>query len=308
MTGWRYTYGWCPRDSYSKHQSKEDIRMMQKSVQEKYFQGVVGLEHAKQALLNSVIRPIIRPDLFPLGWSRGILLFGPPGTGKTLLAAAAAKGMDCGFREIDAASVRSKWVGESEQNVAAIFRAARKMLKQKSTPEIIFIDEVDGLFQSNETDCNTGMKNQFLKEMDGLQDKDKNLPLYLIGTTNKPWNIDHGFIRRFQKRILVPLPNNKERKEILELYLSKLNPDNSLDINSLSLKLEGYSGSDIRDICQAVHIQTVDKLFNTSHSPTGDPEPVTFKDFEDILQQRKPSVSNDYLHQCSTWAEKYSAL
>ena len=115
-------------------------------------------------------------------------------------------------------------------------------------------------------------------------------------------------LRRFQKRILVPLPNNKERKEILELYLSKLNPDNSLDIHSLSLKLEGYSGSDIRDICQAVHIQTVDKLFNTSHSPTGDPEPVTFKDFEDILHQRKPSVSNDYLHQCSTWAEKYSAL
>ena len=282
--------------------------MMQKAAQEKYFQGVVGLEHAKQALLNSVIRPIIRPDLFPLGWSRGILLFGPPGTGKTLLAAAAAKGMDCRFREIDAASVRSKWVGESEQNVAAIFRAARKMIKQNSTPEIIFIDEVDGLFQSSESDCNTGMKNQFLKEMDGLQDKGKNLPLYLIGTTNKPWNIDHGFIRRFQKRILVPLPNNKDRKEILELYLSKLNPANSLDVNSLVLKLEGYSGSDIRDICQAVHIRTVDKLFNTSHSPTGDPEPITFEDFEDILQHRNPSVSNDYLQQCSTWAQKYSAL
>jgi SpoVK/Ycf46/Vps4 family AAA+-type ATPase len=235
-------------------------------------------------------------------------LFGPPGTGKTLLAAAAAKGMDCGFREIDAASVRSKWVGESEQNVAAIFRAARKMLKQNSTPEIIFIDEVDGLFQSSESDCNTGMKNQFLKEMDGLQDKGKNLPLYLIGTTNKPWNIDHGFIRRFQKRIPVLLPNYKDRKEILELYLSKLNPANSLDVNSLVMKLEGYSGSDIRDICQAVHIQTVDKLFNTSHSPTGDPEPITFEDFEDILQHRNPSVSNDYLQQCSTWAQKYSAL
>jgi SpoVK/Ycf46/Vps4 family AAA+-type ATPase len=308
MTVWRYTYGWCPRTSYSKYYSKEDLKIMQRKNNEKYFQGVVGLDSAKKALLNSVIRPIIRPDLFPLGWSRGILLFGPPGTGKTLLAASAAKGMDCGFREIDAASVRSKWVGESEQNVAAIFRAARKILKQKSTPEIIFIDEVDGLFQSNETDCNTGMKNQFLKEMDGLQDKDTNLPLYLIGTTNKPWNIDHGFIRRFQKRIYIPLPNYEERMLILKLYLSKITTNKNLNMRSLTLRLEGYSGSDIRDICQSVHMNTVDKLFNSSPTPTGNPDPITFEDFEDILNKRKPSVSDEYLQTCSKWAEKHAAI
>ena len=307
MTVWRPMYGWCPRDSYSKHYHKEEIENMQNADHEKYFHGVVGLEHAKKALLNSVIHPIIRPDLFPLGWSRGILLFGPPGTGKTLLASAVANGMNCGFNEIDAASINSKWIGEPEQNVAAIFRKARDMITKKSKPEIIFIDEVDALFAQDIGRYNVSMKNQFLKEMDGLQDKGKNIPLYLIGTTNKPWNIDQGFIRRFQKRIHVPLPNHKEIKSILELYLSKLSIDGNLKLHSLALSLEGYSGSDIRDLCREVHLNTVDKLFQISSNPTGDPDPITFKDFEEILTSRKPSVSPDYLQHCSAWAEKHAA-
>ena len=119
---------------------------------------------------------------------------------------------------------------------------------------------------------------------------------------------DNGFLRRFQKRIYVDLPDSGERIKLLKLYTKKLKMVPSFNLYPISELCAGYSGSDIRDICQAVHIRTVDKLFNTSHSPTGDPEPITFEDFEDILQHRNPSVSNDYLQQCSTWAQKYSAL
>ena len=82
---------------------------------------VVGLEQAKKAVKEAIVYPVERPDLFTLGWPRGILLFGPPGCGKTLLAAAVATEIDATFISVDAASVMSKWLGEAEQNVARLF-------------------------------------------------------------------------------------------------------------------------------------------------------------------------------------------
>ena len=85
------------------------------------WEEVVGLAPAKKAVKEAIIYPVQRPDLFPLGWPRGILLFGPPGCGKTLLAAAVATEIDATFVSIDAASIMSKWLGEAEQNVARLF-------------------------------------------------------------------------------------------------------------------------------------------------------------------------------------------
>jgi SpoVK/Ycf46/Vps4 family AAA+-type ATPase len=90
------------------------------------WEEVVGLDPAKKAVKEAIIYPVQRPDLFPLGWPRGILLFGPPGCGKTLLAAAVATEIDATFVSIDAASIMSKWLGEAEQNVARLFGSVRK--------------------------------------------------------------------------------------------------------------------------------------------------------------------------------------
>ena len=87
---------------------------------------VIGLDTAKKAVKEAIVYPVQRPDLFPLGWPRGILLFGPPGCGKTLLAAAVATEIDANFYSIDAASIMSKWLGEAEQNVSKLFGSARK--------------------------------------------------------------------------------------------------------------------------------------------------------------------------------------
>ena len=89
------------------------------------WEEVVGLDVAKKAVKEAIVYPVQRPDLFPLGWPRGILLFGPPGCGKTLLAAAVATEIDANFYSIDAASIMSKWLGEAEQNVAKLFNSAR---------------------------------------------------------------------------------------------------------------------------------------------------------------------------------------
>ena len=108
---------------------------------------IVGNDDAKKALRESITFPSMRPDLFPLGWPRGILLYGPPGTGKTLLAAAVASDIDGHFMNVDASTIMSKWLGEAEQNVAKLFKSAKRMMNEDGVVSIvIFIDEVDSLF------------------------------------------------------------------------------------------------------------------------------------------------------------------
>ncbi|MCK4634114.1 AAA family ATPase, partial [Candidatus Bathyarchaeota archaeon] len=129
---------------------------------------VIGLEAGKKAIKEAIVYPVQRPDLFPLGWPRGILLFGPPGCGKTLLAAAVATEIDGNFISVDAASIMSKWLGEGEKNVARLFESARKSANN-GKPAIVFIDELDSLMgrHSNEVGGEVRVRNQFLKEMDG---------------------------------------------------------------------------------------------------------------------------------------------
>ncbi len=272
------------------------------------FDDIAGLDEAKQAIKEAIIFPIKRPDLFPLGWPRGILLFGPPGNGKTMLAAAIANEVDGEFLYVDAASIMSKWLGEGEKNVKKLFRYARERAEQ-GVPVIIFIDEIDALLGINisEVGGEVRVRNQFLKEMDGLQDKDKNYHVYVIGATNKPWKLDEPFIRRFQKRIFIPLPDKATRKKILELYTRRLDLAEDVDLDLLAEKMEGYSGSDIKDVVQAAYMITVREYFE-KQGEKEKPRPVSMSDFEVVLSKRKPSVNRKMLEMYEKWFEEYKAL
>ena len=275
------------------------------------WEEVVGLDSAKKAVKEAIVYPVQRPDLFPLGWPRGILLFGPPGCGKTLLAAAVATEIDAGFLSIDAASIMSKWLGEAEQNVAKLFGSVRKSANE-GKPAIVFIDELDSLMgkHSNEVGGEVRVRNQFLKEMDGIVDKGKNLHVYVIGATNKPWDLDWAFIRRFQKRILVPLPDHHTRLMMFKLYTSHLKLDTDVDLHELARISEGFSGSDIRDVCQSAQLKTIGEFFESGQATDklAKPRSLTMDDFRQILEERKPSVSLDMLALYNRWFEAFKAL
>lgn len=270
---------------------------------------IVGLEDAKKAIKEAIVYPSLRPELFPLGWPRGILLFGPPGCGKTLLAAAVANEIKAKFIPIDAASIMSKWLGEAEKNVARLFDLARR--EAKSVPVIIFIDEIDSLvgIRRFEIGGEVRVRNQFLKEMDGILDKKNPLRVYVIGATNKPWDLDAPFIRRFQKRIYVPPPGYKERLEAFKLYTKLLNLAPDVDLDRLARLTEGFSGSDIMDICQSVQLKVNSEIFeNCEDYMKAKPRPINMRDFLEILEKRKPSINREMLAQYEKWFNEFKAL
>ncbi|TFH03244.1 MAG: AAA family ATPase [Nitrosopumilus sp.] len=278
---------------------------------------VIGLDDAKSALRESIVYPTKRPDLFPLGWPKGMLLYGPPGTGKTMLAAATANEMDGYFINVDASSMMSKWLGEAEKNVSKLFAMARKYAEKEGKPVILFVDEVDSLLgsRSSEVGGEVRTKNQFLTEMDGVNSKGKQLMLYVIGATNKPWSLDWPFLRRFQKRIYVSLPTQEARENLFEQYTAPLSKNLNVNNVELATLFDGYSASDIKDVCQAAQIKTVHEIFNAVdyHEPVEGEMPVqpralTTSDFKDIMNRRKPSVSLEMIRAYHKWSEEFQAL
>ena len=226
------------------------------------FDDIAELNQAKKALQEAVLLPLIIPDYFKgirRPW-RGVLLYGPPGTGKTMLAKALATQGKTTFFNVHSSSFASKWRGESEKLVRILFEMARFY-----APTTIFIDEVDSLCskrgEGNEGEGSRRVKAELLVQMEGVNsntsasaneksDEDKRKIVTVMAATNRPWDLDDALRRRFEKRVYIPLPNEKGRLQLFNLNLKKIEVDKNINYDKLVKLTEGYSGADISNVCR----------------------------------------------------------
>ncbi|XP_065861315.1 uncharacterized protein [Euphorbia lathyris] len=215
------------------------------------FDDIGALENVKDTLKELVMLPLQRPDLFCKGQltkpCKGILLFGPPGTGKTMLAKAVATEAGANFINISMSSITSKWFGEGEKYVKAVFSLASKI-----APSVVFVDEVDSMLGRRENpgehEAMRKMKNEFMVNWDGLRTKDKERVL-VLAATNRPFDLDEAVIRRLPRRLMVNLPDAPNREKILRVILAKEELTSDVDLEAVANMTDGYSGSDLKNLC-----------------------------------------------------------
>ncbi|XP_024936042.1 spastin isoform X3 [Cephus cinctus] len=272
-----------------------------------HWEDIAGQETAKQALQEMVILPSLRPELFTglRTPSRGLLLFGPPGNGKTLLARAVATQCNATFFSISAASLTSKYVGEGEKLVRALFAIARQL-----QPSVIFIDEVDSLLserKDNEHEASRRLKTEFLVEFDGLPCSPEERIL-VMAATNRPQELDEAALRRFSKRVYVTLPNLQTRILLLRRLLSKHNYNlTHEELNQMAVLTEGYSGSDLTGLAKDAALGPIREL-NPEQVKEMDANlvrSITMQDFLDSLKRIRRSVSPASLAAYEKWSLEY---
>ncbi|XP_030382284.1 ATPase family AAA domain-containing protein 1-B [Scaptodrosophila lebanonensis] len=212
---------------------------------------IAGLDSVIQELRESVVLPVRHRDIFKGSklWQapRGVLLHGPPGCGKTLIAKATAKEAGMRFINLDVAILTDKWYGESQKLASAVFSLATKI-----RPCIIFIDEIDSFLRarnSNDHEATAMMKTQFMMLWDGLI-TNSNSSVIVMGATNRPQDLDKAILRRMPAQFLIGLPTEIQRNEILKLILATEEVDVNVDYNRLAKLTNGFSGSDLREMCR----------------------------------------------------------
>ncbi|MEK7485837.1 MAG: ATP-binding protein [Planctomycetota bacterium] len=269
------------------------------------FEDIAGLEEVKEAIRLKLIYPVQYPEKathYGLKLGGGVLLFGPPGTGKTLIAKAIAGELKRPFFAVYPSELLSKYVGEAEKNCAEIFRKAREQ-----EGSVLFIDEVEALLPQrsaeNQSPVMQRLVPQILSELDGA--KTQIGSMLFLGATNEPWALDPAVLRpgRFDEKIYVGLPALSARIALFRLHLKSCPIALELDLNVLAKSTEGYSGADIRLICQ----KTAQKVFLESLQKEED-RPLLQSDFQEVLKQTPPSVTAEQIHRFQQYLEKMGMI
>ncbi|TDH00998.1 hypothetical protein EPR50_G00175660 [Perca flavescens] len=268
---------------------------------------IAGLEFAKATIKEIVVWPMLRPDIFTglRGPPKGILLFGPPGTGKTLIGKCIACQSGATFFSISASSLTSKWVGEGEKMVRALFAIARC-----HQPAVIFIDEIDSLLSQRtdgEHDSSRRIKTEFLVQLDGAATAAEDRIL-VVGATNRPQEIDEAARRRLAKRLYIPLPEAKARRQIVSnLMTQEKNQLREQELESVVTAAEGFSGADMTQLCREAALGPIRsiQLSDIATITADQVRPILYTDFQEALKTVRPSVSSKDLELYEDWNKTF---
>ena len=277
------------------------------------FAEIAGLEDAKQCVREIICWPITAPLLFHglRKLPRGCLLFGPPGTGKTLIGKAIACEAQATFFCISASSLMSKWIGEGEKTVRALFDVA--LYRQ---PSVIFLDEVDSLLCMRSSEENEGtrrMKTEFLVQLDGAGTTDDSR-VVVIGATNRPEELDEAARRRFVKRIYIPLPAADGRAQQFGVLLSQSRHElTNVDVTWLVDVTAGFSGADICNLCQEAAMGPMREAAlacggNLQNICERDIRPLSRDHFAEALRRVQASVSPKELERYAKWNQEFGSF
>ncbi|ELK36151.1 ATPase family AAA domain-containing protein 1 [Myotis davidii] len=219
----------------------------------------------------------------------GVLLYGPPGCGKTLIAKATAKEAGCRFINLQPSTLTDKWYGESQKLAAAVFSLAIKL-----QPSIIFIDEIDSFLRnrsSSDHEATAMMKAQFMSLWDGL-DTDHSCQVIVMGATNRPQDLDSAIMRRMPTRFHINQPALKQREAILKLILKNENVDRHVDLLEVAQETDGFSGSDLKEMCRDAALLCVREYVNSTSEESHDEDeirPVQQQDLHRAIEKMKKS-------------------
>ena len=291
------------------------------------FDDIAGLDYAKYALQEGVLSPLTIPNFFKeikKSW-RGVLLYGPPGTGKTMLAKAIANTEKATFFNVNLSSFISKWKGESEKIIKILFEMARYY-----APSIIFIDEIDLLASkrggSSIGEGNRRFKAELLVQMEGFganeknKDKDQKSLVTVMAATNRPWDLDEALRRRFEKRIYIPLPNEKGRQQLFYLNMKKIDIAKNFDVGKFVTLTNGFSGAFISNICREVALMSLRKellvnkgknfedLVKNQDFRTKIKAPITIDDFERAIKNICIDFSEKGLQEYDNWIKEFPSV
>ena len=278
------------------------------------WESIAGLSNVKKLLRQNLVILPMRPDIAHglLSPWKSVLLYGPPGTGKTFLAKAIATECQRTFFNVTAATITSKFHGESEKLVNALFDLAEQM-----KPSTIFFDEIDALASkrgsANENEASRRVKSQLLVKLEGIDTTNDPDSIFVVAATNFPWDLDEALLRRFQKRVYIPLPDFDGRKQLILMNL-EMQADDNFDYDTWAEKLEGYSCADITNVCRDAAQIAFDKqttMMNTDQWINMPAEMANFivtnDDFAFAMENRKSSIDHSTLKRYEEWKRQKGA-
>ena len=279
------------------------------------WDSIAGLHDVKRLLRQNLVILPMRPDIAKglLAPWKSVLFYGPPGTGKTFLAKAVATECKRTFFNVTSATITSRFHGESEKLVSHLFTLAQQM-----APSTIFFDEIDSIASqrgtSNEGEASRRMKAQLLTALEGIDGASDDSRIFVLAATNFPWDLDEALLRRFQKRIYIPLPDEEGRAAIMKMTISDM-IDDDFNIQQWAKQLEGYSCADITNLCrdavQRVFDRQMEKIENTQaflDMPAEEARVIiTDADFLEAVKKRKSSVDAACLKHYDEWRKSKGA-